>query len=145
MKQEDRLFSRDKVAKRLVEYREGVTGMSQNGLANVIGISVRTIQTYEQSRADISVELLVRLYERLDLDPLWLLLGVGKDPMESSGKVELLVHEATKLVEMELQKHKATLKPAKHADLVTMIYTRLREEHGDTTKIDIAGLVRLAM
>ena len=119
--------------------------MSQTGLAKAVGIPVRTFQSYEQNRADISVELLVRLYEHLNLDPLWLLLGVGKYPMDSSGKVELLVHEATKLVEVELQKHKTTLKPAKHADLVTMIYIRLKEEHRDATKVDVAGLVRLAI
>jgi len=144
VKTEDKLYSRQQVAKRLVEFREGILDASQVTLAAAIDVSVRTMQTYEQSRADISVEVLIRLYERLGLDPLWLLLGEGRDPSDQHGKSELLVQEASRAVEIVLQKRKLTLTPEKHSTLVKMVYLRLRDELGDITKVDVAGMVSLA-
>lgn len=144
MGSKEKIYSRQQVARRLVEFREGILEASQVALATAIDIPARTIQTYEQSRADISVEVVVRLYERLGLDPLWLLMGLGRDPFDKHGKLEPLVEEATKAVEVVLQKRDLTLTPEKHATLVRMVYSRLRDELGDLERVDVIGMVDLA-
>ncbi len=52
--------------------------------------------------------------------------------------------EATKAVEVALQKRDLTLTPEKQGALVAMVYTRLRDELGDISKVDVAGMVGLA-
>jgi hypothetical protein len=73
-----------------------------------------------------------------------LLLGIARDPRDRQGDVAWLVSEATKAVEVALQKRDLTLTPEKQGALVAMVYTRLRDELGDISKVDVAGMVGLA-
>ncbi|WP_395630349.1 helix-turn-helix domain-containing protein [Aquidulcibacter sp.] len=140
----EKLYCREQVAKRLVEFRERVLGASQTAFAASINLPLRTWQSYEQCRADISAEVLVRLHDRLGADPLWLLLGIARDPRDRQGDVAWLVSEASKAVEVALQRRDLTLTPEKHGALVAMVYTRLRDELGDISKVDVEGMVGLA-
>jgi hypothetical protein len=102
------------------------------------------LQGYEQCRADISVEVLIRLHDRVGLDPLWLLLGIGRDPMDKQGDVALLVEEAANAVEAALQSRGLRLSPEKHGELVGSVYCSLRDQLGDISKVDVNRMVTLA-
>jgi transcriptional regulator with XRE-family HTH domain len=144
MENKEKYYSRQQVSNRLVEFRERVLGASQVAFGAAIDISARTLQGYEQCRADISVEVLIRLHDRVGLDPLWLLLGIGRDPMDKQGDVALLVEEAANAVEAALQSRGLRLSPEKHGELVSSVYCSLRDQLGDISKVDVNRMVTLA-
>jgi plasmid maintenance system antidote protein VapI len=139
----EKSYSRQKVAERLTHFRENVLKTSQVAFAGAIDIPWRTLQSYEQCRSDISVEFVVRLSEKLGLDPMWVLLGIGRDPEDPQNEGVDLHYMAVKSVEVALQAKNLTLSPDKHAELVQIVYRRVKEDLGDLSKVDVEALVRL--
>lgn len=62
-------------------------GLSQQALANSLGISLRTYQNYERGDRPVSKEFLFAIMERHGVDPTWLLTG-HKGEVVSSGEID---------------------------------------------------------
>lgn len=52
-------------------------GLSQRGLADKLGISVRSYQNYEQGEREVQSSVICALWQRLEVQPVWLLTGEG--------------------------------------------------------------------
>jgi len=49
--------------------------LSQEDMCRRLGISRSAFQNYERGQRDLTAELLLKVYEEFDVDPLWMLEG----------------------------------------------------------------------
>jgi transcriptional regulator with XRE-family HTH domain len=137
-------YSREQVAARLIELRESVLRVTQPTFAAALDIPVSTLRTYEQCRADISVEFIARLHNKLNVNSQWLLFGIGDDPLEHDKDIAEMVNLATASVVRYAQKRGLALTAEKQGALVAAVYKRLREEPGRNPDVEANELVELA-
>lgn len=52
---------------------------SQEEMSQALGISRSAYQNYERGQRDLTAQLLLEVYEKFDVDPLWMLEGDSED------------------------------------------------------------------
>jgi transcriptional regulator with XRE-family HTH domain len=144
MVSKEKYYSREQVAERLVEVREKSAKASQATFAAALGIPIGTLQSYEQCRADVSVEFLARLNAKLNINSQWILFGIGLDPFEGGGEIAQLVFSATAAVAKSIQARALVLTPEKQAAIVMAVFKRSREELGRSADSFANEMVELA-
>lgn len=53
--------------------------LSQEEMSQALGISRSAYQNYERGQRDLTAQLLLEVYEKFDVDPLWMLEGDSED------------------------------------------------------------------
>ena len=53
--------------------------LSQEEMSQKLGISRSAYQNYERGQRDLTAQLLLKVYEKFDVDPLWMLEGDTED------------------------------------------------------------------
>ncbi len=53
--------------------------LSQEEMSHALGISRSAYQNYERGQRDLTAQLLLEIYEKFDVDPLWMLEGDSED------------------------------------------------------------------
>lgn len=128
---------------RLLELRRHL-GLTQNAMADALGITARTFQNYERGEREISATVVKRLYQQFGIDPVWLLMDGRGAPRQyvDSVRAEVLVVTIEE-VERRLDQQRLKLDPAKKAELISLIYQYLAgTQQPDLRFIDSAlGLV----
>lgn len=121
---------------RLVAAREAQQ-LSQVEFAERLGISPRAYQNYERGEREMPTTVLTALHAEFGIDPLWVLIGPGRDPrkLSTSTKPDVL-EEVIIGVETHLQRSRKTLAPAKKARLIKVLYLQFR----DKAKVDPAQM-----
>ncbi len=84
------------VAERLVRAREAA-GLSTAQLARRLGVRTRTLQSWEDGRAEPRANRLVMMAGFLNVSPTWLLVGQGAAPVEGRSELALVKAELSQL------------------------------------------------
>lgn len=124
------------IGERLAAAREAQR-LTQVEFAERLDLSPRAYQNYERGERELPTTVLTALHAVFGIDPLWVLIGPGRDPRKAaaSGKPDVL--EAIVIaVETHLQRTHKKLVPAKKARLIKVLYLHFR----DKSKIDAAQL-----
>lgn len=131
-------------------------GLSQIDMAKKLGIASSTYQYYERGERIPPADFIVKLITMHGVDCEWLLLGEGvavsSVAQQPLGMNLDFMKEVIEVLERELEKKRAKLKPDKKADLVILLYeTLLKEEAGFTgvkrdkfLKNSVSKFIRLA-
>lgn len=106
------------------------SGLSQNEFAESLGLSPRAFANYERGEREMPVALFRKLCESRGIDPLWLLIGPGEEPVRvTERRVDGELLEAiVQMIEEWLIKHRRTLKPPKKARLIRLAYEHYSEQ-----------------
>lgn len=106
------------------------SGLSQNEFAESLGLSPRAYANYERGEREMPVALFKSLCESYRIDPVWLLVGPGEEPVRVTARRldgELL-EAIVRLIEDWLIKNRRTLKPPKKARLIRLAYEHYSEQ-----------------
>ncbi|WFC42301.1 helix-turn-helix transcriptional regulator [Pseudoxanthomonas sp. SE1] len=124
------------VGERLAAVREDQR-LSQIEFAERLGLSPRAYQNYERGERELPAAVLTTLHAVFGLDPLWVLIGPGRDPRKAGASVKPDILEAVIIgVESHLQRTHKKLAPAKKARLIKVLYLQFR----DRAKVDPAQM-----
>lgn len=126
-------MSRDKFhlsADRMKKVREGSLRLSQQEVADQIGVPVHRIKDVEVGKTKISVELALLLEDKFNLSFRWLLTGVGSMtrteeipvPVGRSHVDANALQQIIAAVEDGLMGRKIVLDPSKKARLILLLY-----------------------
>ena len=145
MSTRQKTYSKQDISQRLVHFRERILDATQFEFALAMGLPIRTLQSYEQCKADVSLELLVRLHERYGIDPMWLLRGIGEAPGDSVKRdITHLVKDAATGVALELEKRGGRASPEKYGAFVALVFKQLQLANGDMRKVNMGQIIDLA-
>ena len=100
-------------------------GLIQNEFAERLGISGRAYINYERGEREIPAVLLITLLQEFGVDPQWILVGPGDEPVLSGDrpKPKLLI-EIERTVAQWLKSHRKRLTEDKQNRLVELLYER---------------------
>lgn len=108
-------------------------GLTQNAMAQVLGISPRTVQNYERGDREMSATIIKRLHDLYGVDPLWVLSDRSGPPRMRSGKLDSsLLFMVMEEVERCLDRRRLRLSLAKKAELISLIY----DHFGEAQRLD---------
>lgn len=125
--------------------------LSQEDMCRRLGISRSAFQNYERGQRVLPAELLLKVYEEFDVDPLWMLEGdteTGK--CRRHDEVTRAYRKIGLAVEHRISERGLTVTPGKKWDAIDFLFDEFlntdpfaSEEHKpDTKRIDsILGLV----
>lgn len=125
--------------------------LSQEDMCRRLGISRSAFQNYERGQRVLPAELLLKVYEEFDVDPLWMLEGdteTGKSRRHD--EVTQAYRKIGLAVENRISERKLTVTPEKKWDAIDFLFAEFLntdalggEDHEpDTKRIDsILGLV----
>lgn len=123
---------------RLLELRRHLR-LTQNAMADALGITARTFQNYERGEREISATVVKRLYQQFGIDPVWLLMDGDGPPRQYVEALNAdLLTVTIEEVERCLNRQKLKLDPAKKAELVSLIY----QHFAGTQQPDLAFIDR---
>lgn len=101
--------------------------LTQQRFSEELGISQSAYQNYERNGRDLPATLIVTLYERYSVDPIWILTGRGrKTDEERLSELEKII---LKLSAWRSQKH-LEFEPPKEAKVVLALY-KYALKHGE--------------
>lgn len=123
------------IGSRLAAAREAQR-LSQVEFADQLGISPRAYQNYERGEREMPTTVLTALHAEFGIDPLWVLIGPGRDPrkLAASAKPDVL-EEVIIGVETHLQRTHKKLSPAKKARLIKVLYLQFRDKKVDPDQL----------
>ena len=125
--------------------------LSQEDMCRRLGISRSAFQNYERGQRDLTAELLLKIYEEFDVDPLWMLEGdteTGKSRRHD--EVTQAYRKIGLAVERRISERSLTVTSEKKWDAIDFLFAEFLntdalggEGHEpDTKRIDsILGLV----
>ena len=119
--------------------------LSQEEMSQALGISRSAYQNYERGQRDLTAQLLLEVYEKFDVDPLWMLEGdseAGKNRRHeqiASANRKIGVAVERRIIERGL-----TVTPEKKWDAIDFLFDEFLNtdsfanegEGPDTTRID---------
>lgn len=111
------------LGRRLADIRARL-GLSQAQLAEQLGVSPRSYQSYERGERDAPTASLIDLCQKFDIDPTWLLLG----PDAKASINEAVLEGVLRAVDAHLEKIHGDLPPDKKARLVKVLYLHFRDK-----------------
>lgn len=115
------------IGERLVAVREALR-LTQVDFAERLEISPRAYQNYERGEREMPTTVLTALHATFGIDPLWVLVGPGRDPRKATALASPDVLEAVVIaVETHLQQRRKVLAPAKKARLIKVLYLHFRD------------------
>jgi len=131
------------IAARLLELREHLR-LSQAEMAESLDLSLRAYRNYEQGLRDLPGQIYFTIFERYDLDPIWLYRGEGLGPaVRHKGMEADLWRIAVDAVEQTLAQTGMNLPGAKRRALYEAVVEHLRQG-GEADAKAVGALVRLA-
>ncbi|MBA4787825.1 MAG: helix-turn-helix transcriptional regulator [Brevundimonas sp.] len=131
------------IAARLLEMREHLR-LSQAEMAESLDLSLRAYRNYEQGLRDLPGQTYLKIFERYDLDPLWLYRGEGWGPaVRHKGMEADLWRIAVDAVEQTLAETGVELPGTKRRALYEAVVDHLRQG-GEADAKAVGALVRLA-
>lgn len=131
------------IAARLQALREHLR-LSQAEMAESLDLSLRGYRNYEQGLRDLPGQVYFVIFERYDLDPIWLYAGEGLGPAaRHNGREADLWRVAVDAVESTLAETGLTLSGGKRRALYEAVVDHLRQGGAADSTI-VANLVRLA-
>jgi transcriptional regulator with XRE-family HTH domain len=134
---------RTQIASRLQELREHLR-LSQAEMAESLSLSLRGYRNYEQGLRDLPGQVYFNLFERFDLDPIWLYSGQGLGPaVRHKGLEADLWRIAIEAVRQTLNETGQDLPEDKRQRLYETIVAHLRQG-GASDAQSLGALVRLA-
>lgn len=106
------------------------SGLSQSDFAESLHLSPRAYANYERGEREMPVALFKSLCESYRIDPVWLLVGPGEEPVRvSTRRLDAELLEAIlRLVDEWLIKNRRSLKPPKKARLIRLAYEHCSEQ-----------------
>lgn len=125
------------IGRRIAAVR-ATSGLSQNEFAESVGLSPRAYGNYERGEREMPVALFKTLCESYSIDPVWLLMGPGLEPVRvTTRRIDAaLLETLIRMIEEWLIKNRRTLKPDKKARLIRLAY----EHCSETGQVDGAHL-----
>ncbi|WP_421794262.1 helix-turn-helix domain-containing protein [Hydrocarboniphaga effusa] len=101
-------------------------GYTQPDFAAHLGLSYRAYGNYERGEREMPTALFRHLCDKFQIDPLWLLRGPGTEPVLIGSRQldQKLLSDIMRLVEEWLERHDATLRCDKKAQLISLAYQR---------------------
>lgn len=134
---------RTHIAARLQELREHLR-LSQAEMAESLDLSLRGYRNYEQGLRDLPGQVYFTIFERHDLDPIWLYSGQGLGPaVRHKGLEADLWRIAVEAVRQTLNETGQEIPEDKRQTLYETIVAYLRRG-GAADAQSLAALVRLA-
>lgn len=125
--------------------------LSQEDMSRRLNISRSAFQNYERGQRDLTAELLFKIYEDFDVDPLWMLEGdTESGKSRRYDEVTQAYRKIGLAVEHRIKKRDLTVTPEKKWDAIDFLFAEFLntdalggEVHEpDTKRIDsILGLV----
>ena len=111
------------VGERLAAVR-AASGLNQIDFAAKLGLSPRAYANYERGEREIPAMVLKAIAEAMRIDPLWLLMGPGDEPMHHAARrLDLnLLEEIVVLIEGWLARNRRSLMPKKKARIIRLAY-----------------------
>ena len=125
--------------------------LSQEDMCRRLNISRSAFQNYERGQRDLTAELLLKVYEEFDVDPLWMLEGdteTGKSRRHD--EVTGAYRKIGLAVEHRISERSLTVTPDKKWDAIDFLFAEFlntdalggEDNEPDTKRIDsILGLV----
>ena len=125
--------------------------LSQEDMCRRLGISRSAFQNYERGQRDLTAELLLKVYEEFDVDPLWMLEGdteTGKSRRHD--EVTQAYRKIGLAVENRINERNLAVVPEKKWDAIDFLFAEFlntdalggEDLEPDTKRIDsILGLV----
>ena len=127
------------IGERLAAARE-LQQLSQVDFAEQLGLSPRAYQNYERGERELPSTVLTALHAVFGIDPLWVLIGQGRESRKSSASNKADVLEVVVVaVETHLQRTSKTLTPVKKARLIKLLYLHFQ----DRPKVDRTELATM--
>lgn len=134
---------RTQISARLQEVREHLR-LSQAEMAESLGLSLRGYRNYEQGLRDLPGQVYFTIFERYDLDPIWLYSGQGLGPeVRHKGLEADLWRIAVEAVRQTLNETGQDIQEDKRQALYETIVAYLRRGGADDAQ-SLGALVRLA-
>lgn len=105
-------------------FARAASGLNQIDFAGKLGLSPRAFANYERGEREMPAMVLKALAEILRIDPLWMLLGPGDEPMHHTARrLDLnLLEEIVALIEGWLVRNRRSLVPQKKARVIRLAY-----------------------
>lgn len=100
------------------------SGLNQIDFAGKLELSPRAFANYERGEREMPAMVLKALAEIVRIDPLWMLLGPGDEPMHyTKRRLDLnLLEEIVALIEGWLVRNRRSLVPQKKARVIRLAY-----------------------
>lgn len=100
-------------------------GLIQTEFAERLGISSRAYVNYERGEREIPAVLLISLLNTFGIDPLWLLVGPGDEPVLSGDRPKpRLLSDIEEAVKRWLERQRKRMPRDKRDRLVRLLYER---------------------
>ena len=113
-------------------------------MAQSLELSLRAYRNYEQGLRDLPGQIYFTIFERYDLDPIWLYRGEGLGPaVRHKGMEADLWRIAVDAVRQTLAQTRVALPGAKRRALYEAVVDHLRQG-GEADAKSVGALVRLA-
>ena len=98
-------------------------GLNQTQMAEQLDVVLRAYQNYERGEREIPSTLILRLVQRFDADPVWILNGPGLTPQRLSMRTNFdLLEKVVESIESWQVSREVTLEPAKKAKLIRTLF-----------------------
>ena len=98
-------------------------GLNQTQMADALDVVLRAYQNYERGEREIPSTLILRLVNRFDADPVWVLEGPGLIPKRLSMRTNFeLLEEVIEAIEAWQIARKVKLEPAKKSRLIRTLF-----------------------
>ncbi|SHH99057.1 helix-turn-helix domain-containing protein [Marivita hallyeonensis] len=119
--------------------------LSQEEMSQALGISRSAYQNYERGQRDLTAQLLLEVYEKFDVDPLWMLEGDSEDGKNRRHEEIATAYRKIGIaVERRIMDRGLSVTPEKKWDAIDFLFDEvlntdaLSGESGppDTTRID---------
>ncbi|QDC07872.1 helix-turn-helix transcriptional regulator [Oceanicola sp. D3] len=119
--------------------------LSQEEMSQALGISRSAYQNYERGQRDLTAQLLLEVYEKFDVDPLWMLEGDSEDGKDRRHEEIATAYRKIGIaVERRIMDRGLSVTPEKKWDAIEFLFDEvlnadaLSGESGapDTTRID---------
>jgi len=139
----DKSSQRKSVGRRLQEARQAV-GLSQDEMANALGISSRGLRNYEDGSRELPSSVGFKLCKTYSIDPIWLYEGVGLSPrVKALGGEGAIWREAITLVEQYLRDESIELSISAKVKVVDALVEQMLDGQNASLKL-VSSLVRIA-
>ncbi|SDF16108.1 Helix-turn-helix domain-containing protein [Salipiger thiooxidans] len=119
--------------------------LSQEEMAQALGISRSAYQNYERGQRDLTAQLLLEVYEKFDVDPLWMLEGDSEDGKNRRhDEIATAYRKIGIAVERRIMDRGLSVTPEKKWDAIEFLFDEVLNADAlsgessapDTTRID---------
>ncbi len=123
--------------------------MSRDDFASTLGVTRNTIQRYEIGERTPTVDFVVNLCDKFNVNTEWLIYG--KEPKYRDGEIKQppaqvdleVLKDAVDTIEQVLEATGKTMKPEDKAEIIAKIYEYFTDEEQGKDKRKLSNLLKL--